>query len=55
MSFGDAAQFGGSSMFGWDKELPVTGLAGPDNAGRVVGVQLHMLRILPSFLKASEK
>lgn len=47
VSFGDAAQFGGSSMFDWDKELPVTGLAGSDNAGRVVGVPFDMLRIRP--------
>jgi len=45
VSFGDLAQFGGSSMFGWENELPVTGLLAPHQAGRVIGVPFEMLRV----------
>lgn len=45
VSFGDLAQFGGSSMFGWDEELPVAGLLAPHQAGRVIGVPFEMLRL----------
>lgn len=45
VSFGDLAQFGGSSMFGWDEELPVAGLLAPHQAGRVIGVPFEMLRV----------
>lgn len=47
VNFGDAAPYGGSSMFDWLKELPVSGLV-PGNPGRVVGVPFANLRVPPS-------
>ncbi|MCG7494104.1 hypothetical protein [Thalassobius sp. Cn5-15] len=46
VEFGEAAAYGGSSMFNWLKELPVVGLV-PGSPGRVVGVPFDYLHIPP--------
>lgn len=52
ISFGDSAQFGGASIFNWEKELPVAVL---NNSGRVVGIPFDMLRIYKPPLQGHPK
>lgn len=53
VSFGAVVQIGGSSMFDWETELPVTGLADPENPERVIGVPFDMLRVRKSSERKS--
>lgn len=45
IGFGDAAPYGGSSMFNWLAELPVEGLIA-GRSGAVIGVPFAALRIV---------